>query len=138
MFSSWLLISYIKLKEGKNMVFRGRTKVETPEMAFRDARSAKGRKNVKSAEEEQGDSAAIRVNVDIFTDSMYFSELRMQKYLRKKSNVLQCNRMHSRCSYWLEMEVREGEQVDPFLRRMKRYVPGIVDWKIGFIGHRVL
>ncbi|MGM9540212.1 hypothetical protein [Anaerovibrio sp.] len=113
------------------MVSRGKTEIKAPEMAFKEVR------NVKETE-EQGEGTAIRVNVDIFTDSMYFSELRMQNYLRKRGNVLQCNRMHSRCSYWLEMEVREGEQVDPFLRRMKRYVPGIVDWKIGFIGHRLL
>ncbi len=107
------------------MVFEGKKNVKSLKMAF-------------NGEEESDEDTAIRVNVDIFTDSMFFSELRMQNYLRKRSNVLKCNRMHSRCSYWLEMEFSEGEQADGFLRKMKRYVPGIVDWKIGFVGHRLL
>lgn len=111
------------------MTCRGKTKESIREMALADE---------QACDDDCDESTAIRVNVDIFTDGIYFSELRMQNYLRKRHNVLQCNRMHSRCSYWLEMEVSEGDQVDLFLRKMKRYVPGIVSWKIGFIGHRLL
>lgn len=107
-------------------------------MAFKGRAGEDIRKMAPAEESGCDESESIRVNVDIFTDSICFSELRMQNYLRKRRNVLQCNRMYSRCSYWLEMEVDEGDQVDPFLRKMKRYVPGIVSWKIGFIGHRLL
>lgn len=115
----------VRLKEGEKMVFEGKKNAKSLKMVFNE-------------EVESDEDTAIRVNVDIFTDSMFFSELRMQNYLRKRGNVLKCNRMHSRCSYWLEMEFSEGEQADGFLRKMKRYVPGIVDWKIGFVGHRLL
>ncbi|MBQ2010652.1 MAG: hypothetical protein II259_08745 [Selenomonadaceae bacterium] len=84
------------------------------------------------------ESQLIRANVDIFTDSILFSEDRMQRYLRKRENILQCNRMHSRCSYSLELELAEGKDFDSFLRNMKRYVPGIVGWQIGIVGSSVL
>ena len=46
--------------------------------------------------------------------------------------------MHSRCSYSLELELAEGKDFDSFLRKMKRYVPGIVGWQIGIVGSSVL
>ena len=90
-------------------------------------------KRKKNDEESQ----LIRASVDIFTDSILFSEDRMQRYLRKRENILQCNRMHSRCSYRLEMELPECKDIDSFLRNMKRYVPGIVSWHIGIVGSSV-
>ena len=91
-------------------------------------------KRKKNDEESQ----LIRASVDIFTDSMFFSEARMQRYLRKRDNILQCNRMHSRCSYCLELELAESKDIDLFLRNMRRYVPGIVSWRIGIVGSSVL
>ena len=98
-----------------------------------------GNKDVETAYlTDDVEKQPIRANVDIFTDNMFFSELRMQKYLQKRDNILYCKRMHSRCSYCLEMEVDEGKEVDLFLRRMTRYVPGIVSWRIGIVGSSVL
>lgn len=98
------------------------------------------RGNGKALEDAEDDDEKqlIRASVDIFTDSMFFSEVRMQRYLQKKDNILQCNRMHSRCSYSLELELAEGKDFDSFLRNMKRYVPGIVGWQIGIVGSSVL
>ncbi len=98
------------------------------------------RGNGKALEDAEDDDEKqlIRASVDIFTDSMFFSEVRMQRYLRKRDNILQCNRMHSRCSYCLELELAEGKDIDSFLRNMKRCVPGIVSWHIGIVGSSVL
>ena len=98
------------------------------------------RGNGKALEDAEDDDEKqlIRASVDIFTDSILFSEDRMQRYLRKRENILQCNRMHSRCSYSLELELAEGKDFDSFLRNMKRYVPGIVGWQIGIVGSSVL
>ena len=87
---------------------------------------------------EEGERQPIRANVDIYTDSMFFSEPRMQKYLQRRNNIMHCNRMLSRCSYCLELEVEEGKEVELFLRRMTRYVPGIVSWRIGIMGSSVV
>ena len=98
----------------------------------------KGKDEEFEYEEDDEEDQLIRASVDIFTDSMFFSEARMQRYLRKRDNILQCNRMHSRCSYCLELELAESKDIDLFLRNMRRYVPGIVSWRIGIVGSSVL
>ena len=109
------------------------------EMVRRMYKKELGGNGVKAKRKKNDEeSQLIRASVDIFTDSILFSEDRMQRYLRKRENILQCNRMHSRCSYSLEMELPECKDIDSFLRKMKRYVPGIVSWHIGIVGSSVL